>query len=144
MIIQEMTITDFEKISKNLKTDFDDFWSESILKQEILNGDTFYIVAKDEQENILGFTGIRIILDEAELMNIVVRKDKRNQGIGRQLLEKIINIAKSKNLKNLKLEVSEKNVPAISLYKSKGFKLKGIRKNYYNNCENALLLDLIL
>ena len=37
---------------------------------------------KDKNNNILGFAGILKILDEADITNIVVKKDYRNKGIG--------------------------------------------------------------
>lgn len=143
MYIDKMKISDFELIKNNLKSDFDDFWNENILKQELLNTDSIFLVVKDTiSDEILGFAGIEIVLDEAELMNIVIRKNKRGLGIGKSLMEKIINIAKENNIKILKLEVNEKNLIAINLYKSFGFKQTGIRENYYNNHDSAILMDL--
>lgn len=145
MNIEEMKISDFELIKNNLESDFDDFWNENSLKQELLNKERIYIIAKDLDKNeILGFAGISCVLDEAELMNIVVKRNKRRNGIGKALLEKIINICKENNIKLLKLEVNEINLPAINLYKSFGFIQTGIRKKYYNNCDSAILMDLNL
>ena len=143
MYIDKMEISDFELIKNRLKSDFDDFWNENILKQELLNTDSIFLVVKDTiSDEILGFAGIEIVLDEAELMNIVIRKNKRGLGIGKSLMEKIINIAKENNIKILKLEVNEKNLIAINLYKSFGFKQTGIREKYYNNHDSAILMDL--
>ena len=143
MYIDKMKISDFELIKNNLKSDFDDFWNENILKQELLNTDSIFLVVKDTiSDEILGFAGIEIVLDEAELMDIVIRKNKRGLGIGKSLMEKIINIAKENNIKILKLEVNEKNLIAINLYKSLGFKQTGIREKYYNNLDSAILMDL--
>lgn len=143
MYIDKMGISDFELIKNSLKSDFDDFWNENILKQELLNTDSIFLVVKDTiSDEILGFAGIEIVLDEAELMNIVIRKNKRGLGIGKSLMEKIINIAKENNIKILKLEVNEKNLIAINLYKSFGFKQTGIREKYYNNHDSAILMDL--
>lgn len=143
MYIDKMEISDFELIKNSLKSDFDDFWNENILKQELLNENHIFLVVKDTiSDEILGFAGIEIVLDEAELMNIVIRKNKRGLGIGKSLMEKIINIAKENNIKILKLEVNEKNLIAINLYKSFGFKQTGIREKYYNNHDSAILMDL--
>lgn len=143
MYIEKMDMSDFELIKNNLKSDFDDFWNENILEQELLNNEHIYLVAKSKETNeILGFAGISFVLDEAELMNIVTKKNKRGLGIGKALLEKIINICMEKQIKFLKLEVNEKNIPAINLYKSVGFKQTGVREKYYNNCDSAILMDL--
>lgn len=145
MYIEKMKNSDFELIENNLESDFDDFWNKDILKQELLNDEHVYLVAKDSVSNeVLGFAGVQCILDEAELMNIVVKKNKRGLGIGKVLMEKIINICRENNMKLLKLEVSEKNLVAINLYKSFNFKQVGVRDKYYNNCDAAILMDLKL
>lgn len=92
-LITRMNLSDFEQIKAKLKSDFDDFWNVNILKDEILKENRKYIVCRQNDE-IVGFAGISIILDEAEIMNIVVRKDKRNQGIGYELLQELVKICK--------------------------------------------------
>ena len=143
MFIDKMKISDFELIKNNLKSDYDDFWSKEALEQELLNENRIYILAKNENTNeILGFAGISIIFNEAELMNIVVKKDKRKHGIGKALLEKIINICIENNIEVVKLEVNENNISAKNLYKSCGFIQTGKRERYYNNKDAAILFDL--
>lgn len=143
MFIDKMKISDFELIKNNLKSDYDDFWSKEALEQELLNENRIYILAKDENTNeILGFAGISIIFNEAELMNIVVKKNKRKHGIGKALLEKIINICIENNIEVVKLEVNENNISARNLYKSCGFIQTGKRERYYNNKDAAILFDL--
>lgn len=143
MFIDKMKISDLELIKNNLKSDYDDFWSKEALEQELLNENRIYILAKDENTNeVLGFAGISIIFNEAELMNIVVKKNKRKHGIGKALLEKIINICIENNIEVIKLEVNENNISAKNLYKSCGFIQTGKRERYYNNKDAAILFDL--
>ena len=137
--IDYMNLSDLEDIKDILTSDFDDFWNYSILKDELNSKNSIYFVAKANQ-NIVGFAGIKIILDEAEIMNIVAKKDFRNQGIGKLLLNRIILEAKNKKLKKLHLEVNENNKIAIHIYESFGFIQDGKRKNYYND-KNAILMS---
>ncbi len=141
-MISEMNLLDLENIKDCLLTDFDNFWSYNILKQELENGKSKYFVAKQENE-IVGFAGILLIIDQVNIMNIVVKKDKRNFGIGSSLLEEIIRYSKIHNATSITLEVNEKNIPAIKLYKKYGFKQVGLRRKYYNNEDNAILMDLV-
>ena len=141
-MISEMNLQDLEVIKDCLLTDFDDFWSYNILKQELENGKSKYFVAKQENE-IVGFAEILLIIDQVNIMNIVVKKDKRNFGIGSSLLEEIIRYSKIHNATSITLEVNEKNIPAIKLYKKYGFKQVGLRRKYYNNEDNAILMDLV-
>ena len=118
--------------------EFDDFWNTNILNKEINSSSSYYIIAKSEDE-IVGFAGISIILDETSLENIVVKKTMRNKKIGSLLLETLI--TKAKTLANLiTLEVNEKNLQAIHLYKKYGFEIIGKRKKYYNNKDAAYLM----
>ncbi len=141
-MISEMNLQDLENIKDCLLTDFDNFWSYNILKQELENGKSKYFVAKQENE-IVGFAGILLIIDQVNIMNIVVKKDKRNFGIGSLLLEEIIRYSKIHNATSITLEVNEKNILAIKLYKKYGFKQVGLRRKYYNNEDNAILMDLV-
>lgn len=127
MKIVDMTLSDFELIKENLISDFDDFWNENILRQELLNENRKYVVAK-ENNNILGFAGVSICENEAELMNIVVKKNNRGSGIGKALLEKIIEILKFKKIELLKLEVNSKNDVAFKLYSSLDFEVVRSKK----------------
>ncbi len=105
--------------------------------------DSYYIVAKHEQE-IVGFAGIINIIDEVNIMNIVVKKDKRNLGVGSKLLEEIIKKAIEINSKTITLEVNENNLPAIKLYEKYGFKQIGLRKKYYNNTDDAIIMTKLV
>ena len=142
IVISEMSETDLLYFKKSLN-EFDDFWTYNILEQEFNNSNTTYIVAK-KNDLVIGFAGLLMVVDEANIMNIVTKKDKRNSGIGTQLLEKLIQIAKEKKATSITLEVNEKNIPAINLYKKLQFKEVGIRKKYYNNTDSAILMTLYL
>lgn len=141
--IFKMLPNDLEEIKQNLQTDFDDFWNFEIFKEELVNNNSIYLVLKYENE-IVAFGGIKIILDEADIMNIVTKKDKRNLGFAGLLLNELINLGKKKNCKTITLEVNENNLPAIKLYKNFNFKEVGKRKNYYKNGDTAILMTLEL
>ena len=144
--ISKMTLNDLENIKDCLLKEFDNFWSYNVLKQElenIQNLNSQYFVAKFN-EQIVGFAGILTIIDEVNIMNIVIRKNNRNLGIVSLLLEKIIDFSKQQNANLITLEVNENNLPAISLYKKYNFKQVGLRKKYYNNTDNAILMSFSL
>lgn len=74
--ISNMTEIDLEQIEDVLQTDFDNFWSYSVFKSELENPNSTYFIIKAEQE-IVGFVGILIVLDEADITNIVIKKTYR-------------------------------------------------------------------
>ena len=138
MEITEMTLEDLEQMKNTLYSDFDNFWSYNVLKQELVNDKTKYIIAKEKNE-VVGFAGISVIFDEATLNNIVVKKSCRGKGIG-EMLETLIDLCSDMNLKTFTLEVNVENTPAIKLYEKFGFKNLGIRKKYYNNTTDAYIM----
>lgn len=141
--ITEMSLFDLENIKDILISDFDDFWNYNILKEELESSNSKYIIAKTNDGEIIGFAGIKIIVDTADIMNIVVKKSWRKQGVGNLLLSNLISICKISNLSSLSLEVNEDNLPAIHLYEKFGFKQIGVRKNYYQNKDGMIMQYLI-
>ena len=137
MEIRNMTLNDFYEIEPIYNLKFDDFWKPLNLKSELENISSKYIVAK-EGNTIVGFAGIWFSVDDAHITNIVVRKDFRNKGIGSLLLERLIELAKCKTA--LTLEVNVKNKIAQKLYLKYGFEILGIRKKYYNNTDDAIIM----
>ncbi len=139
MEIYEMTLKDFEQIENVLISDFDDFWTPTLLKTELMGDNRKYIVAK-KNDKVVGFAGIMLNFNEAELMNIVTKKSERRNGIGKILLEKIIEIAEKNQIKKIFLEVCEENQIAIKMYLNLNFKKIGERSNYYQAKKRAILM----
>ena len=143
MEMHTMKLADLDEIKDILYDEFDDFWNYQIFKEELGNNNSSYLVLLYDNK-IIGYGGIKVILDEAELMNIVTKKDMRNMGFARFILNELIQIAKEYNCSKLNLEVNENNIAAIHLYKLFNFKQVGLRNNYYNGSDNAILMTLDL
>mgnify|MGYP005799571333 CR=1 FL=1 len=123
-------------------SEFDDFWNISNLEDDLLSENSEWYIIKIENK-IIGFAGIKIVLDEADIMNIAINKNFRGQGFALKLLSYIIEKCQNNNIKKINLEVNEKNIPAINLYKKLQFNEIGRRKNYYDG-NDAILMSLIL
>ncbi len=116
-------------------------WSEDAFYGEIDNPLATYVVAAEEK-HVLGFAGVHIISGEGYITNIAVSENARRRGIGQMMLEKLIDICRSK-CTFLTLEVRKSNIPAISLYEKLGFENLGIRKNFYEKpIEDAVIMTL--
>lgn len=139
--LSKMSIEDLKSIKNVLASEFDNFWSYDVLEEELECDNSYVIVAKVDENVIVGFAGLKVILDEADIMNIVVKKDFRHNGIGSVLLENLINYSKDLNLKTITLEVNENNLSAIRLYDKFSFDKLGIRKNYYNGKSDAIIMS---
>lgn len=142
--IRLMTLSDLESIKSVLITDFDDFWNYEILKKELLSDYSKYYVIENKTSNeIVGFSGIKIIIDEAELMNIVIKKTYRNLGLASKLLNFLIAICHNENITSIFLEVSENNTFAQRLYNKFEFKQISVRENYYNNLSGIIMKKVL-
>lgn len=85
-----------------------------------------------------GFSLVRVVADEAELLLIAVAPPFRGQGIGRALVDHAVQIAEERSAVHLFLEVRAGNDPAIALYKSCGFQIVGHRPGYYRAMDGKL------
>lgn len=141
IIINEMTLSHLLEIKDILSSDFDNFWTYTIFESELKNSNSKYFVAIIENE-IVGFAGIWKSVDDIHITNIVTKISKRHKGIASKLLEKLIEVAKNDSTTSLTLEVNENNENAIKLYEKYNFKKIGIRKNYYGQNENAIIMTL--
>lgn len=139
--ICKMSIEDLKSIKSILYSNFDKFWSYDVLEDELECDNSYVIVAKNSENIIVGFAGLKVILDEANIMNIVVKKDFRHNGIGSILLDDLINYSQKLNLKTITLEVNENNLSAIRLYDKFSFDKLGIRKKYYNGESDAIIMS---
>lgn len=135
LTILEMTNVDFENIKENYEN-YKSSWNLQTFEEDYKNSK--YFVAK-QNNNVIGYIGIKSIFDEIDVMNIVIREDKRGQGIASNLLSYVIR--KNEN-KKIHLEVNENNISAIKLYQKFGFRVEGMRKKYYNQKEDAILMSL--
>ena len=139
--LSKMSIEDLKSIKNILASEFDNFWSYDVLEEELECDNSYVIVAKVDENTIVGFAGLKVILDEADIMNIVVKKSFRHNGIGSILLEHLISYANDNNLKTITLEVNEHNLSAIRLYDKFNFDHIGIRKKYYNGESDAIIMS---
>lgn len=100
---------------------------------------TYYILW--ENGVAVGYAGMDVVLDEAHIRKICVERSCRQKGYGTLLLEKLEQVAADKGVGTIMLEVRASNTAAQALYHSCGYQKKGVRKAYYANKEDALLLQ---
>jgi ribosomal-protein-alanine N-acetyltransferase len=82
-----------------------------------------------------------MVLDEGDVLNVAVKKDRQREGIGNFLMESMIRLAAEREISIIHLEVRKSNETAIRLYERLGFERDGIRKGYYTDpVEDAILM----
>ena len=103
-------------------------WEKKDFYTFISNQDNIFIISHPKP---VGYLKARVTKDELEIISILIDKKHRKVGIGKSLLQKLLNIAFKKKIQNIFLEVSVENLIAINLYKKFKFTKVGKRKNYY-------------
>jgi len=139
MQIVEMKIHHIGDILKVENECFSSPWTEKMFMEELSGKFSRYYVAMID-EKAVAYMGMWFLSGEGHITNIAVGKDYRRKGVAKALLSHFIALAKEENLEFMTLEVRASNTPAISLYESFGFSYAGVRKNYYDNKEDALVL----
>ena len=115
-------------------------WHRESFMEMIFNKDARYLVALSGEE-VVACCGLRNIVGEGEITNVVVKKEVRGRGIGRKLLLHLLEEGGKMGVEAFTLEVRKGNITAIHLYESLGFVTEGIRKNFYEEpVEDALIM----
>lgn len=121
-------------------------WTIGILKNNF--GEKYDNLALYDDKNIIGFLICQCVLDEASLFNIAIAPYMQGKGLGKYLLQQLIERLKERKMSILWLEVRESNTIAIQLYQQMGFNYVDKRKNYYptkeGKREDAIIMALYL
>ena len=119
---------------------FSDPWSEGSVAGELENELSLWLVAETDGR-IQGYIGSQSVPPDCDILNLAVAPDARRQGLGRQLLQALLDALHRHGIERVFLEVRPTNVPARALYAALGFEEIGRRKEYYvNPVEDALIL----
>jgi len=100
---------------------------------EILHNPSSIIYICELNNQIIGVLGIRLLDENAEILNLVVDENYRAQGYGKKLMNEAFKVLEEKQIKNFTLEVRKSNKQARRFYESLGFNNIYIRKDYYEN-----------
>ncbi|WP_455542386.1 ribosomal protein S18-alanine N-acetyltransferase [Intestinibacter sp.] len=139
LVIRPMTKNDIDQVHKVEVDCFEDPWSKKSLMDEIKNPLARYLVA-ELNSVIVGYVGVWFIVDEGHITNVAVHSDYRGQKIGDKLVSEMVKLCKSEGLVSMTLEVRRSNTVAQNLYRKYGFKMAGVRKEYYSNREDAIIM----
>ena len=136
--IRPMSDKDIENIYQLEKEIFSDAWSYEMIKDEIDNNKLKNPFIMEIDDKIAGYAFVWIIEDEVHLNNFAVHPSFRRKGLGLKLIKFIFE--EFTKYRNIFLEVRQSNKEAINLYHKVGFKKYFIRKHYYSNGENAIVM----
>ncbi|MCD8090243.1 MAG: ribosomal protein S18-alanine N-acetyltransferase [Clostridiales bacterium] len=110
-----------------------------MIEDDFKNGLTYYIIC-ERAGRVIGYGGMWHVINEGHITNIAITPEEQGKGLGRRLMNEIINLAKEKKMIGITLEVRSSNQKAINLYESSGFKPEGIRPEYYSDTKESALI----
>jgi ribosomal-protein-alanine acetyltransferase len=117
-------------------------WTRAMYESEFLNRDTSRMfVLRTAGRPVAGYCAAWFILDEIHINNIAVRPELRGQGLGSALLTHVLEEGRAVGASRATLEVRRSNDDARRLYERFGFRVAGVRRDYYTDpTEDALVL----
>jgi [ribosomal protein S18]-alanine N-acetyltransferase len=143
--LRPMQINDLDTVMAIEPTIYTHPWTRGNFSDSLNSGYSAWVL--EANQKMIGYALLMMVLDEAHLLNLSIAKDQQKQGLGRYLLEHMLEIAKNYKAANMFLEVRPSNISAIALYENMGFCEMAVRRNYYpahNGREDAVLMGLAL
>jgi ribosomal-protein-alanine N-acetyltransferase len=110
---------------------------EEMILNELNNPNVCFLSAKDD-EKVIGYIGAYTFDDSMEILNFVVDEAYQRQGVGSLLFNTLLNMYDK--TKSIVLEVRYNNEKGISFYKKNNFNVISIRKHYYKNGDDAIVM----
>lgn len=139
--IRKMQYSDINHVMEVEKSSFTSPWTKEIFYQEIEKNSYAHYFVVESNEQVIGYAGMWIVVDDAQITNIAIKPDYRGFRIGERLFQHIYQHAIQNGVKRLSLEVRASNYVAQRLYRKFGLVPGGVRKNYYtDNQEDAIIM----
>ena len=146
LVVEEGGLFDLDPVMEVMRDSFDPAYGEAWTAPQcagLLPMPGVWLSLARLDERVVGFSLSRVILQEAELLLLAVRRDAQAIGVGKALLRRFTEVARRRGAEQLHLEVRDGN-HAVTLYTRAGFSEIGRRKNYYHGRDGQLFDALTL
>lgn len=141
IIVRKMKLTDIDSVVDIEKSSFPIPWTRGTFIAELKMNKLARYYVVEFRGKVVGYGGVWLIMDEAHITNIAIHPEYRGKGIGKRLVEGLIEEVLKINIHRITLEVRRSNTAAQALYKKFGFVPCGIRPEYYqDNREDAIIM----
>jgi len=140
LTIRKMTVEDVPAVHEIEKHSFPSgTWSIDAFYHEVEQNEFGHYFVVEAEEEVVGYLGMWIVIDQAQITTVAIREDKRGMGLSKILLEYIMNYARL-TCEMMSLEVREENAAARALYEKMGFSYGGLRRDYYGAGQDAKVM----
>lgn len=139
-----MTLDDLPEVLRIEQASFPNPWSRNMFERDIIHNKLAHIFSVRRAGTIVGYFSVWKIVDEGHLVTLAVDPVLRKRGFGTLILKEILRRAPELRISKITLEVRETNLAAIRLYSRFGFIKAGVRPKYYEDTQDAWIMDLDL
>lgn len=141
LIIRKMSFIDVDDVSVVDRASFTTPWPKETFLQEVTKNDYAHYYVAEVDHKVIGYIGMWIVIDDAQITNVAVMPDFRGYKIGEKLFQFACEQAVRMGTERLSLEVRASNTIAQRMYRKFGLVPGGIRKRYYtDNQEDAIVM----
>ncbi|MFQ5676407.1 MAG: ribosomal protein S18-alanine N-acetyltransferase [bacterium] len=142
--LRGMDVHDLDSVFELEKQNFSDGWSQKHFTQEVLGNAFSFAYVVEKEARVIAYAVYWYLKTESHLMKVAVDEKHRRGGIASYLLYHLVQEWRRLRVERAFLEVRHTNRAALQLYLKFGFKKSGIRKQYYDNMDEAILMTLSL
>ena len=126
---RRMQVRDIDQVIINERGSYSHPWTEGIFRDCLRANYECWVLSASGA--VVGHSVLSAAAQEAHLLNVCIQPEQQGNGLGRDLVNFMIDCARNKKAKRIFLEVRASNIVAYKLYESIGFNEIGIRENYY-------------
>ena len=139
--LRPMRAEDLESVLEIESASFSRPWTRRHFEEELDSSFSYPTVAFTAGGTIVGYLCLKKVLDEAEVLDVAVKGSLRGMGVGKALVQWALSFCRERGVNLVFLEVRAGNAHAIALYRRLGFCEAGLRKKYYDDGEDAILME---
>lgn len=140
--IREAQYTDINRLRKIQKEVYEGVipWTREIFLHEFNGPNAVAYFVVEYNGTTIGFSGVRVIEDNAHITNVAIYPMFQSIGLGTALIKKMIDFSQKQECATMTLEVRMSNTRAQKLYRRFGFFPKELKHTYYSDGEDAILM----
>ena len=143
LVFEPMVAADLPEVMELERLVFPNPWTPGLFLHELkLSFSRVYLArSSNGTRRPLGYVCRWVVGDEVHILNLAVHPDGRRAGTGRALVQRILDDAVALGAVSISLEVGRRNAAAAALYRAMGFSETGLRRNYYGEGEDAVIME---
>ena len=143
LVFERMVAADLPEVMELERLAFSKPWTPGLFLHELkLSFSRVYLARSGNgTRRLLGYVCRWVVGDEVHILNLAVHPDSRRAGTGRALVQHVLDDAAAHGAVSVSLEVGRSNAAAAALYRAMGFAETGLRRNYYGEGQDAVIME---